>query len=200
MFITSSIIDVFSSATKSKDDFLKEEVLVSKIGETLAKDRPDLFKLLQERQISVNQKDTDNVIVSNILEQITRSDDFAQNFMKFLLSKEQKGEGFYKSSEGQKIIKSGADSLKRIAIKKESLKNIVESKNQHSFLMADGDIKPLSSYNWVFNGIIIVGIIYVGYQLYQINKTRKSLNKGVDTSKGEGTDIDTNIDTNADTE
>ena len=94
MFVKSDLVQTFATANKNGDTFLKKEVIISKIGELFAKDRPDIIKLINDRQVSVSAKDSDETIVNTLIEQIKRSELVAENVIKMVLKKDQKTDSF----------------------------------------------------------------------------------------------------------
>lgn len=174
MFVKSDLVQTFASANKSGDSFLKKEVIISKIGELLAKDRPDIIKLINSRQISVNAKDSDETIINTLMEQIKRSDDVSEGVIKMILKKDQKSDSFFKSKEGIDIVKNASVVLKLVANDNGITKTVCEAKKQHNFFFAEGDENKVPS-NWGWNAAIAVGVVFICWKLYQINNTKKEI-------------------------
>lgn len=171
MFVNTDLVNTFTSANESKDDFLKSQSLITKLGELILKDRPDVVSLLKKRQIKISGKESDNIVLSMMMEQILRSDDFASDLFVLLLKKEQKSEAFLKTSDSKKLIKSGVESLKQIAKDKSIVNKIIESKKTHTFFMATGgETKGNTQLFWNIAIIGLAGIIL--YKLYQMNQAK----------------------------
>lgn len=176
MFIKSNIIETFNSSVKNNDEFIRREVLMSKIGELFVKDRPDITALLKKRQIVIGAKETDLQIVSKMLDQISRSDDFASDLMKLLLRKDGKDANYIQSPEGKRIFQLGISTLKSLPKHSKISKYIIEAKKQHQFMFAaDGTItEPIKKSNFILNAVLISAGIFLAYKIYQsVNSNKK---------------------------
>lgn len=179
MFIKSNIIETFNSSIKNNDEFIRREVLMSKIGELFVKDRPDITALLKKRQIVIGEKETDLQIVSKMLDQISRSDDFASDLMKLLLRKDGKDASYIQSPEGKRIFQLGISTLKSLPKHSKISKYIIEAKKQHQFMFAaDGTItEPIKKSNFLLNAVLISAGIFLAYKIYQSVNSKKKKDK-----------------------
>jgi len=192
MFVKSDIEKAFESANKSKDDFLKKEILISSIGELLLKDKPDLVSLLNERNIATKTSDSDDIVVFKVLEQCNRSKDFCKKLMELILEKDGKSKSFFLSEKGRNLIDDGCKILKEIAKDNKTKNRILEGKMQHFFYNSEGTLINKS-------GILLKSAIYLtaGFVLYKAitmwqesrDSETESESKGEDNKEEEGGEV-----------
>jgi len=174
MFVKTDISKAFSAADISKDTFLKKEALISKLGEMIVKDKVDLEKLLVSRKVVLTGKETELALITHLLEQVNRSEDFAKELMTLILKKDQKSSDYIKSKDGQKILEMGSKILKELSNDSKSANQIIEARNQHAFFFnaAGGVVKSNNTVWWVIAGLLTAFIIY---KIVDINKDRKEI-------------------------
>jgi len=174
MFIKTQIVEGFKSSIKNNDEFLRREILLSKIGELFVKDRPDLVKLLAKREIKIDSKQKDSAIAKIMIEQIGRSDEFCEELMKTLLRKEGKKDSYFQSIEGKKIFELGVKTLKQLTQNSKVSDYIIEAKKQHQFwFAAEGDITEPKKNHFLLTAVLITGAAILVYKLVQMQKTKK---------------------------
>lgn len=174
MFIKTQIVEGFKSSIKNNDEFLRREILLSKIGELFVKDRPDLIKLLAKREIKIDSKQKDSVLAKILIEQIGRSDEFCEELMKVLLRKEGKKDSYFQSIEGKRIFELGVKTLKQLTQNSKVSDYIIEAKKQHQFLFAaEGDITEPKKNHFLLTAVLITGAAILVYKLVQMQKTKK---------------------------
>jgi len=135
MYVSSNIETIFEASKKSKDSFIIRECVLSKLGEMLAKDKVDLIKSLRDRQLQVS-KTGDNFILSLMLEQMKRSDDYCETLAKMLLRKDGTIDSNIKKYS-RELLKT----FKDIANSDNSKKIILEYKEQ--VMYGDDEAKKL---------------------------------------------------------
>lgn len=165
MFIKSDIEKIFSNAETSEDEFLKQEIIISTLGELLLKDKADVVIMLQKRQINVRVNDSDMAIVNHIIEQIKRSDEYANQLAKFILQKDGKGNVYLNSDSGSKLTKQVKLALKDIVKRSNAAKHIIEAKYQHNFYNSEG--VTVKSYPLI-NVALVLAIGYLGYEIIKL--------------------------------
>ena len=135
MYVSSNIERIFEASKKSKDSFIIRECVLSKLGEMLAKDKVDIIKSLRDRQLQVS-KTGDNFILSLMLEQMKRSDDYCETLAKMLLRKDGTIDSNIKKYS-RELLKT----FKDIANSDNSKKIILEYKEQ--VMYGDDEAKKL---------------------------------------------------------
>lgn len=188
MFIGCKLVDVYNGATSGRksgyDKFLVRECLMSKIGELLAKDKTEIYRLLSEKQVALPSKVNDRILTEILFDQIRRDKDFANSVIKVMLKKD--GTPNVKESE----FRNMSDTLVEIAnIGTNAKKIVLEYKNQWIYgddeakkLYADNsgnDVdKKLLKWSWKKTLLVIGGvsvIAYFGYRWYKNKKANASI-------------------------
>jgi hypothetical protein len=119
------------NADGSRDTFMKTQLVVSKIGECIAKDKPDILRLLKNRGVNLSMQTKDDKYIQAIIDQGRRSAQFRTDLAKLMFEKSniEKNAGgigeFFTSESGGKAIESAASLLGTLIQKRPQV--IVES-------------------------------------------------------------------------
>jgi len=199
MFIESNLHNNWLNADASKDVFLKEEALISKLGELFIKDKKDVIDLLAQRGIPSDIKESDISIIGKMVEQITRSKDFANNLVALLFLKDGKTEKYLSSVDGKKLIKDASEIITKLAKNNKLVINVNEAKMQHYFMNGIGEEIPKKGMSGLSKFLIGATVLAIAggiiYYVYTLNKKKK---KDGEDDKEETKEVttDTNTDKN----
>lgn len=196
MFLTGKLYNNWVNATINNDNFLKEETLVSKLGELLYKDRKDLINSLSNRGVVVNLEDKDNFIIAKMIEQIIRSSDYSKELILMILEKDGRNKSEFQSGKGKTMLFEASDILQVLA-KNPSFANYVqEAKNQFIFLNAEGkqEPKPMGEFTkcllYSGIGIMVFVVSKMIYNSVKSNNKKSSKNiKGISIKSKEESDL-----------
>lgn len=193
MYVSSNIETIYEASKKSKDSFIIRECVLSKLGEMLAKDKVDIIKSLRDRQLDI-PKNGDSFVISVMLEQMKRSDDYCETLAKMLLKKDGASDVNVNklSRELLKTFKdiANSDSSKKIIM--EYREQVVYGDDEAKKLYADAEEsedknvteklskrkRNITIASIALGTIIIGGVIY-----YFIRKRRKKLDECADGMK-----------------